>query len=296
MIMGDLCARTSQLTEELQENVVLETEMKEGRDQSSLQHQGILQKNGRMVQRTIRTNHRQEISRLVRRTALRINTERLLQINWVFQIKLPKRFEILGEDDTITIEERTRRLCHRPGLRRGSQRNRGQQKLRPDTKDMLKSQREMNISTMQEHQKGNDKRSESNKDKRSEGCTGNWQRTKEMYSIKRTQSIDSNAEGEGWLGDCRSVENSDSVLSSTRQYTKIKHRTSRLALAEQGTSILKSKIKEAVEDMTNVKSPGGDQAVIEKIKVGGDIISKKKNTLKEPFHKVIEEENVPQRV
>lgn len=48
--------------------------------------------------------------------------------------------------------------------------------------------------------------------------------------------------------------------------------------------------------MTNVKSPGGDQAVIEKIKVGGDIISKKKNTLKEPFHKVIEEENVPQRV
>lgn len=65
------------------------------------------------------------------------------------------------------------------------------------------------------------------------------------------------------------------MLSSTRQYTKIKVKTSTLALAEQVTSIPKSKIKKAVKDMKNVKSPGGDQVVIGKIKVGGDIIHKK---------------------
>lgn len=74
---------------------------------------------------------------------------------------------------------------------------------------MLKRQREMNILTVQQHQGENEKRSEGNKDKRSEGLTGNWQGTKEMYSIKRIQSIDPNAQGEGWLRDYRSVENSE---------------------------------------------------------------------------------------
>lgn len=169
---------------------------------------------------------------------------------------------------SVTIQDRGETLRRAHDGRRG-------EKLRRDTKDALKRQREMNILTVQEHQKANEKRSERNKDKRSEGRTGNRQRTKEMYSIKKRRSIDPNARGGGRLRDYRSVENRETlcwVRPGSRRRSN--NKTSRLAY--RAASVPKSEMKRAAVDMTNVRSPGGDQVVTEMIKVGGDIIRKKK--------------------
>lgn len=42
-------------------------------------------------------------------------------------------------------------------------------------------------------------------------------------------------------------------------------------MAEQLTSIVKSKMKNAGEDTENVKSPGGDSVMIEVMEAGGDM-------------------------
>lgn len=83
--------------------MVLEIEMKEGKGQSTLQHQGIQQSwtpfsiiTVREKQKNGSAHHQDEPEIRDKQTVQKNNIERLLQINMVCQIKLLKGFEILG--------------------------------------------------------------------------------------------------------------------------------------------------------------------------------------------------------
>ncbi|ELT97455.1 hypothetical protein CAPTEDRAFT_193412 [Capitella teleta] len=104
----------------------------------------------RLVRSTIRTNHRLERSKMVRRPAPKINIEKLMENKEEFQLELRNRFEILAATQG-GIEEESEKVCTTiqecAKSVGGIDNSRKREKLKTDTKEMLKKRREMKRDT-----------------------------------------------------------------------------------------------------------------------------------------------------
>lgn len=100
----------------------------------------------RMIRSTVKMNTKMERSRMVKASAPKINIEGLLQKREEFQIELSNRFEILGneiddvEESAAQLSDTIQRCAEKVA---GKVMNWKKEKLKSDTKALLKKRREM---------------------------------------------------------------------------------------------------------------------------------------------------------
>jgi hypothetical protein len=261
----------------------------------------------RMVRSTIRTNHRLERSRMVRKSAPKININKLMENKEVYQQELRNCFENQAETEGgNNIEVESEQLCtailkcaKEIGGIDNSQKG---EKLKENTKKLLKKRREL--------KRGNT----TNEIEYTELCKTIRKNIRQDLRDARTNEVKTALETGRGLKKCATSGEKKALIQALREedgsetsdrekivqrcaefYQKLyKDPTQNIerSPAEMVPPILKSEVEKAIIEMKNGKSPGEDQVVIEMVKAGGNVIQEK---LRKIFNRVIEEEKIPEK-
>jgi len=261
----------------------------------------------RMVRSTIRTNHRLERSRMMRRPTPKINIAKLMEKKQEYQLELQNRFEILAErEESMNTEEESEQVCTTiqecAKAVGGIDNSRRREKLKTDTKEMLKKRRELKRENTR------------NEIEYAELCKTIRKRIRQDLREANTSRIREALETGKGLKKCTTSGGKKALIqalrekdgSETSDRERIVERCAEFyqALYEDQTQsiekvpadmvppILRSEVEKATKQMKNGKSPGEDQVVIEMVKAGGEVIEEK---LRKIFNRVIEEEKVPEK-
>ena len=231
----------------------------------------------KMICSTIRLNTRMERSRMMRSSAPKINIEALLQRSGEFQIELRNCFIILGNDigDTEESAKQLSNAIHECSEKvAGKVKNRKEEKLKPETKAMLKKCREMKRKTIRDKIEYTELRKIVRKNMRKDLREANAKRAKDAIETGRGLQK-CTTEGKKALTqalkekDGRETTDRKRILKRCAEFYQELYedpsKNIQKTPAEETPQISTGEVEKTVQQMKNGKSPKEDHVVIEMI-------------------------------
>ena len=231
----------------------------------------------RMVRTTVRLNVKLERSRMVKKPVPKVNIDNLLQRKEEFQLELRNRFEILSdtEDDIGKMSHQLNSTIQDCAEKVGGViKSRRKEKLKPETKALLKKRREMKKETTRENIEYTELCKTIRKKMRQDLREF---RTKEIEHALETgkglkKCSSSNVGSKSLIQSLKEVDGSiiidrERIVERCAEYYENLYKDPFQSInatpAENIPPILLSEVEKAIRQMKNGKSPGEDQLVIE---------------------------------
>ena len=258
----------------------------------------------RMVRSKIRLNTRLERSRMVKSGKSNINLEALMSKTEEFQLKLRNRFEALEMEGHVEkmAGEITEAIQECALATAGKDAKNGKEKLKPNTKELLKKRREMAGKDLSASEKieYSELCKTIRKSMRDDTREHNTMQIREAIESERGLKKATNSR-EGCKVLIPSLKEQDGTVTTNRErilercaefYENLYKDAAQNIVhkeAEEVPPILNSEIEHAMQKMKKRKAPREDQVVIEMLKAGGEIVKEK---IRELFNIVIRREQV----
>ena len=257
----------------------------------------------RMIRSKIKMNTRLERMKMMRPKGAKVNINALKQTETEFQLKLQNCFKTLQEDSVEEMALSITNIIKDCAMETAGRDERHQEeKLKPETKELLKERREMAKKDLngQERREYNELCKTNRKRMREDLREHNTLRVKK--AIESGKGLKRAKDKDGCKVLIPALKEQDGTVTTNRErilercaefYENLYQDAAqniRKEEAEDVPPILDSEIEHAMKSMKNNKAPGEDQVAIEMLKAGGELVRSKLRTL---FNRVMTEENVP---